>query len=140
MKKKVVLLSIIAAVIVIAGCIGYYFYDQKRIADQFYETMKDDFDSELRVEIRKKIIEKSPNSKFGLYCASWLERVNDSPEKALNKANELVKNYPDWEYSYLSRGRAFYDKEHYEKSIKDFDKALTIKKDFKNALLYIADD
>lgn len=139
--KKTVLIAIVSIAVIGLGIGGYFIYNTITVKSLFEESFNQSTTGERIKECRQKIIDKAPNSKYGLYSKSWMERAyNNNPQRALDIAKQLVNEYSDWEYSYLARSNSYRviaeqskETEYYDKMLNDAKAASDINPNFSYA-------
>jgi len=95
---------------------------QTTVEEYFTQSFGVDFFTAM--QYRKKIIELEPNSKYGLYSQAWFKAKEGKRQEAYEIAEILIKNHPDFIYSYLLKGNVLYYLQNYIGAIAEYNKVI----------------
>ena len=143
--KKVLLITLLIiaiGILIYEGIMNRKFKDREEINNSSNTMIINSNNSDYIEENNEN--RKEPNDMDGIYTISEEENniyneayrlfFSNEYENAINKANELVNNYPNNYMGYNIRGIAKAYNGDYEEGMNDIDKALSIKDDYGYAI------
>ncbi len=126
MKKfnRVKKISILLVILTLSS--AYLYSKNYKKAKKLFIKAWNTKNKNLKIKLRKKIINLAPNTAYGFFCKAWFQHLKKNYTLAIKNLTKTINLKPNFWQAHFNRGVAYSKLNKYNLAIKDYTKAIEI--------------